>query len=257
MLSVSVTVDALPARNGVPDPGCPAATNLLVTRSLGATLAVPAHSTKSLSDMGVPQVQWPVLTMPDLPTNQDACKGAVFTLLYSGTATMDTARPVHTWTELVSSPDPSVLGKAVTFTAVVATSLGAGTVAGLVSFYSGSPGGPHVLLATSILSAGGRATWTASGLSVGSHSLYAVYAGGRRFAASRSPLDPQFVVAPYSGGASTFESSFTASPASSSTAAGRRSHHLPCPETLGWHGPEPWRLIIQARLCRGWKLVAS
>jgi hypothetical protein len=26
----------------------------------------------------------PVVTMRDLPTNQDACKGATFTLVYSG-----------------------------------------------------------------------------------------------------------------------------------------------------------------------------
>ena len=90
VLSVSVTVEPVPAKNGAPDPACPAAANLLVTRPLGATLAIPARSTKSLSDLGVPQAQWPVLTMPDLPTNQDACEGATFTLLYSGTATMGT-----------------------------------------------------------------------------------------------------------------------------------------------------------------------
>ena len=44
VLSVSVTVEPVPAKNGAPDPACPAATNLLVTRPLGATLAVPALS---------------------------------------------------------------------------------------------------------------------------------------------------------------------------------------------------------------------
>ena len=80
VVSVSVKIEPVPTKNGVPDPGCPAGTNLLVTRPLGASLAVPALSTKSLSDLGVPQAQWPVLTMPDLPTNQDACEGATFTL---------------------------------------------------------------------------------------------------------------------------------------------------------------------------------
>ncbi len=122
VLTVSVTVAPVPARNGVPDPACPAVTNLLVTRPLGATLTVPALSTKSLSDLGVPQARWPVLTMPNLPTNQDACEGATFSLLYSGTARMGTSSPVQTWTVLVSSPDPSALGHFVTLTAIVAKS---------------------------------------------------------------------------------------------------------------------------------------
>jgi len=219
VLSVSVTVEPVPANNGVPDPACPAATNLLVTRPLGATLIVPALSTKSLSALGVPQAQWPVLTMPDLPTNQDACEGATFTLLYSGTATTGTPSPVPTWTVLVSSPDPSALGHAVTLTAIVATSSGPGTPTGPVSFYSGSPSGRHALLGTSSLNAGARATWSTSGLGAGTESLYAVYTGSTNFAASTSPVIFQLVIVPRSGRAGTFENSVTASPAGSPTAA--------------------------------------
>ncbi len=124
VLSVSVKVEPVPAKDGEPDPACPAASNMLVTRPLEATLAVPALSARSLSDLGVPQARWPVLTMPDLPTNQDACEGATFTLQYSGTATMGAPSPVPTWTALVSSPDPSALGRAVRLTARVATSSG-------------------------------------------------------------------------------------------------------------------------------------
>lgn len=87
VLSVSITVGPVPTKDGLPDPGCPGTVNLLVTRALGTTVVVPARSTESLSDLGVPQDKWPVLTMPDLPTNQDACEGATFTVLYSGTAT--------------------------------------------------------------------------------------------------------------------------------------------------------------------------
>ena len=196
VLSVSITVEPVPAKNGVPDPACPATSNLLVTRPLGATLTVPARSTKSLSDLGVPQAEWPVLTMPDLPTNQDACEGATFTLLYSGSATMGTPSPVQTWTVLVSFPDPSALGHAVTLTAIVAKSLGPGTLTGQVSFYSGIPDGPHLFLGKSSLNVSARATWATSGLGAGTDSLYAVYTGGTNFAASTSPVIFQLVLGP-------------------------------------------------------------
>ncbi len=87
VLSVSVTVEPVPAKDGRPDPGCPGNVNMLVTEPLRATFPVPAGSTKSLFDLGVPRGDWPVLTMPDLPTNQDACEGATFELTYLGRAT--------------------------------------------------------------------------------------------------------------------------------------------------------------------------
>lgn len=48
-------------------------------------LVVPAHSTRSLSQLGVPREDWPQVRMLNLPTNQDQCKGAVVQLSYSGT----------------------------------------------------------------------------------------------------------------------------------------------------------------------------
>ena len=81
VLNVSITVDPSSTKSG-----CTGTVNLLVTEPLRATLAVPAESTKSLSQLGVPPEKWPVLTMPDLPVNQDACEGATFTLVYRGTA---------------------------------------------------------------------------------------------------------------------------------------------------------------------------
>ena len=81
VLNVSITVDPRSTKSG-----CDGTVNLLVTEPLRATLAVPAESSKSLSELTVPPDKWPVLTMPDLPTNQDACEGAILTLVYSGTA---------------------------------------------------------------------------------------------------------------------------------------------------------------------------
>ncbi|TQK71393.1 hypothetical protein [Nocardioides sp. SLBN-35] len=47
-------------------------------------LTVPAHGTRTLSQLGVPRGQWPKVRMLDLPTNQDVCKGATVQLAYTG-----------------------------------------------------------------------------------------------------------------------------------------------------------------------------
>jgi hypothetical protein len=66
--------------------GCSGVQNLLVTRGFTGPVTVPRLATKSLSDLGVPLGQWPILTMPNLSTNQDACRGATFTFSFSGSA---------------------------------------------------------------------------------------------------------------------------------------------------------------------------
>jgi hypothetical protein len=50
-------------------------------------LVLPANSTRTLSQLGVPEGQRPGVTMFNLPTDQNACKGAEITLLFSGAAT--------------------------------------------------------------------------------------------------------------------------------------------------------------------------
>jgi hypothetical protein len=65
-------------------PGC-ATSNYAVTAYSGPfPLTIPAHSTWTLSSLGVPRAQWPAVRMLNLPTNQDACKTAVVQLAYSG-----------------------------------------------------------------------------------------------------------------------------------------------------------------------------
>jgi hypothetical protein len=102
LLSLSVTVAPVPTKDGLPDPRCPASANLVPTRSLGTEVKVPARSTETLSDLGVPRGKWPVVTMPDLPVSQDACEGARFTLVYHGSATSYSGRTP------VFSPKPLV-----------------------------------------------------------------------------------------------------------------------------------------------------
>jgi hypothetical protein len=80
--SVSIAVNPTTS-----NPGCNGPTNLVVTHSLIGTVTVPANTTASLSTLGVPIADWPVLTMPNLPTNQDACQNVKFSLTLTGSAT--------------------------------------------------------------------------------------------------------------------------------------------------------------------------
>lgn len=65
-------------------PGCTTADYAVAGYSGPLPLTIPANSTRSLSSLGVPRAQWPSVRMLNLPTNQDACKGAVVQLAYSG-----------------------------------------------------------------------------------------------------------------------------------------------------------------------------
>lgn len=86
ILSSTITVAAGTIRGGVANPDCDGTVNLVVTKGLTGTVVVPANATRTLSQLGVPESQWPVLTMPNLSTNQDACKSTTFTIDYAGTA---------------------------------------------------------------------------------------------------------------------------------------------------------------------------
>jgi hypothetical protein len=84
-------------------------------------------------------------------------------------------------TALSSSLNPSIVNQSVTFTAVVtASSPGSGTPTGSVTFYNGS-----TAIDTATLS-GGSASFTTSALTVGNHSITAVYGGNTNFTGSSS-----------------------------------------------------------------------
>ena len=52
----------------------------------GASITIPAGTTESLSQLSVPQADWPVLSMTDVAANQDNCAGATLNLGFVGTA---------------------------------------------------------------------------------------------------------------------------------------------------------------------------
>jgi hypothetical protein len=89
MKVTSITVNVQPGttKNSQPNAACSGTQNLIVSRPFSGTATVPANSTKTFTQLALPQTQWPVLQMPDLPINQDACKKTTFNIAYTGTAT--------------------------------------------------------------------------------------------------------------------------------------------------------------------------
>src|SRR5438445_3248517 len=83
---VTVTIQAATTKNGNPNPGCDGVQNLKVTRQFNGTVTLAKKTTSSLSQLGTPASQYPLLQMPDLPVNQDACRNSTFRMSYSGTA---------------------------------------------------------------------------------------------------------------------------------------------------------------------------
>jgi hypothetical protein len=99
----------------------------------------------------------------------------------SSASVTETVTVIATTTALTASPNPAGQGQTVTLTATVATTSGA--PGGSVNFEDGG-----AALGTATLNASGVATLAISTLSVGTHSLTAVYAGGGSLGTSTSPV---------------------------------------------------------------------
>jgi hypothetical protein len=98
---------------------------------------------------------------------------------------------------LSSSLNPAASGQPVTLTAIVTPTSGSGLPTGTVTFLSGS-----TTLAAVPLN-GGMATWSSSGLAVGSETITSSYSGDLHFAASSSsPLVEVINAVPFTAAAS-------------------------------------------------------
>ena len=85
---ITIAAGAVTAANisiSTDKPGC-ASSNFAVTQGLTDSVTIPAHqfTAISLASLGVPEGDWPVVTMLETGTNQDACQGAKLTFTYSG-----------------------------------------------------------------------------------------------------------------------------------------------------------------------------
>jgi hypothetical protein len=85
--SVTISVGPTTTEKGQPNLGCPGARNLVVLHTLEWEPQLRPYATTTLSELGVPRVAWPLIMMPNLPVNQDACKNTAFALSYRATAT--------------------------------------------------------------------------------------------------------------------------------------------------------------------------
>lgn len=100
-----------------------------------------------------------------------------------------TVNQATTGTQLVTSSNPSVFGQSVTFTATVTpNSPASGSPSGTVTFNDGATS-----IGSSTVDATGTASLTTSALTVGSHSISAVYDGDTNFATSTSNTVTQTV----------------------------------------------------------------
>jgi hypothetical protein len=88
-----------------------------------------------------------------------------------------------TTTALSASATAVTVGQKVTFTATVKASAGAGTPTGLVTFRDG-----NVVLGTAPIDAQGRAIFSTTFTTAGTHIVEAVYSGDDVFAASAASL---------------------------------------------------------------------
>jgi len=91
--------------------------------------------------------------------------------------------PASSTVTLTSSLNPAPLGGTITFTALISTSASAADSSGSVTFFDGQAqlGSPVPLAPTR------AATWTTSGLGIGSHSITAIYSGSAQVLGSASP----------------------------------------------------------------------
>ena len=106
-------------------------------------------------------------------------------------AISQTVNKANTTVTLTSSPNPSKSGKAVTFTATVATGTpGAANPTGTVTFKDSTT---NKTLGTIAVNSSGQATYSTSSLSVTTHSITAVYNGDTNFNGSTSNTVTQLI----------------------------------------------------------------
>ena len=86
-VDIRVTALTVSVGAGTTNPDCSGAANYAVTQYSGGYPLVLHPGTTRLSTLVASSSAWPQVWMHDLPTNQNACRGAVLSLDYGGLAT--------------------------------------------------------------------------------------------------------------------------------------------------------------------------
>jgi len=85
-VAITVTTVTVTITGTSDNANCPAGANFSIGQQLTVSVVVPASSTKSLSDLLVPQSSWPTIAMTNTATNQNGCATKTVNLGYSGSA---------------------------------------------------------------------------------------------------------------------------------------------------------------------------
>lgn len=164
-------------------PGAPATTgtvNLLDGNSIIASGALDSGSKASLTTSSL-AVGTHSLTA-QYPGDGNYTPG-------TSSALAQTVNKNSSTTTLISAPNPSAFGQAVTFTASVSAAGGAsGIPTGSVSFSDGS-----ATIGTATLDANGKGTLSLTSLTAGTHNISASYAGDANFSGSASSAVSQLI----------------------------------------------------------------
>jgi hypothetical protein len=85
---LAVAMESVSAPEADPLHPCSVADFTIVQPAADLLATVPAHTTSSFSALGVAEDRWPRVGMLDRSVNQDGCQGALVTLAYSGSGTL-------------------------------------------------------------------------------------------------------------------------------------------------------------------------
>lgn len=84
--SLTIALGSIAAPRATPTLPCTSADFVVSQLQVGTTLIIPAHSSRSLTALGLTSSQLPSFGMLNGVGNQDGCKGATVGLSYGGTA---------------------------------------------------------------------------------------------------------------------------------------------------------------------------
>ncbi len=174
-------------------PATDASINATVANSCtnGESLAVNADCTMGavFAPAATPTLPGNQTETPNIDVTEDAQPSVAAASSPLDIELIGTAEPVNsTTTTLASNPDPSGFGQSVTFTVTVMTGAGTGNLAGTISIADTFGGNMTALTSGLALNASGVATFSASTLAVGLHSVVASYNGDTmHFASSSAP----------------------------------------------------------------------
>jgi len=85
-LDLHVAISHVTAPNATSTRPCTVSDFAVAQVATGFSVALASHESTSLSARGIPSSQWPQISMLNTAANQDGCKGATLTFVFSGSS---------------------------------------------------------------------------------------------------------------------------------------------------------------------------